>query len=70
SPSPAEFTPRPWTLPALTPNVFWVDLRKIDFSKKTGKVLKLDLGPDQRNTFSGAANDKFVESVLFKFLGT
>ncbi len=55
---------------AMTPNVFWVDLRKIDFSKETGKVRKLDLGPDQRNTYSGAANDSFVETRPFRFLGT
>lgn len=54
---------------ALTPNVFWVDLDRIDFSKETGKVLKLDLGPDQRNTYSGATNDKFVETKPFEFLG-
>jgi penicillin V acylase-like amidase (Ntn superfamily) len=54
---------------ALTPNVFWVDLKKIDFSEATGKALKLDLGPNQRNTFSGIANDAFKESQPFKFLG-
>jgi len=53
---------------ALTPNVFWVDLNGIDFSKET-KVKMLDLGPDQRNTFSGVTNDAFKESKPFKFLG-
>lgn len=53
----------------LTPNVFWVDLKKIDFSAQTGKVRKLDLGPDQTNTFSGVVNDDFKESAPFKFLG-
>ncbi len=38
---------------ALTPNTFWVDLKDIDFSKEIGKVLRLDLGPDQRNVFAG-----------------
>lgn len=54
---------------ALTPNIFWVDLTKLDFSEKTGKVLKLDLGPDQTHIYSGAANDQFKEAKPFKFLG-
>ncbi|WMJ71517.1 linear amide C-N hydrolase [Stenotrophomonas sp. 24(2023)] len=54
---------------ALTPNTFWVDLNKADFSKETGKVLKLDLGPDQRNTFAGDALGHFVPSAPFTFLG-
>lgn len=54
---------------ALTPNVFWVELNNIDFSKETGKVKKLDLGPNQANTFSGVVNDKFEESNPFEFLG-
>lgn len=54
---------------ALTPNVFWVDLRQIDFSKENGKVQKLDLGPYQRHTYSGAVNSKFVETKPFEFLG-
>nr|WP_312385176.1 linear amide C-N hydrolase [Stenotrophomonas geniculata] len=51
---------------ALTPNTFWVDLNKVDFG---GKVLKLDLGPDQRNTFAGDALGQFVPSAPFTFLG-
>ncbi|MCR2660437.1 linear amide C-N hydrolase, partial [Salmonella enterica] len=47
---------------ALTPNTFWVDLNKVDFG---GKVLKLDLGPDQRNTFAGDALGHFVPSAPF-----
>ncbi|WP_420839487.1 linear amide C-N hydrolase [Bradyrhizobium oropedii] len=53
----------------LTPNVFWVDLRTIDFSLETGKVKKLDLGPDQARTFSGDATKSFQEAEPFKFLG-
>lgn len=52
---------------ALTPNTFWVDLNKVDFG---GQVLKLDLGRDQRNTFSGDALSQFVPSRPFAFLGT
>lgn len=53
---------------ALTPNVFWVDLNQVDF-RPGAKVKKLDLGPDQRNTFSGNALTDFVPSEPFKFLG-
>jgi len=54
---------------ALTPNTFWVDLNTIDFSEKTGKVKKLNLGPDQANIFSGVVNDKFKAAEPFRFLG-
>jgi choloylglycine hydrolase len=54
---------------ALTPNVFWVDLKQIDFSHETGKVMKLDLGADQRNVFSGNATKDFKPSEPFRFLG-
>jgi penicillin V acylase-like amidase (Ntn superfamily) len=54
---------------ALTPNTFWVDLKKIDFSPETGKVMRLDLGPNQRNIFSGEANKDFQPAEPFRFLG-
>lgn len=53
----------------LTPNTFWVDLKAADLSPETGKVKKLDLGPDQSNVFSGDATAKFREAEPFKFLG-
>ncbi len=53
----------------LTPSIFWVDLTKLDFSEKTGKVMELDLGPNQTRTYSGMANDQFKEAKPFKFLG-
>lgn len=53
---------------ALTPNIFWVDLNEVDFSEKTGKVKKLDLGPEQTNIFSGNATTSFKDSKMFKFL--
>ena len=53
----------------LTPNVFWVDLNKLDFTEQTGKVMKLDLGPNQTHIYSGVANDQFKESKPFDFLG-
>jgi len=54
---------------ALTPNTFWVDLKKIDFTKETGKVMKLDLGDNQDHTYSGDATGNFKPSEPFKFLG-
>jgi choloylglycine hydrolase len=54
---------------ALTPNVFWVNLKDIDFSPESGKVMKLDLGKDQRNTYSGNATKDFREAKPFQFMG-
>ncbi len=54
---------------ALTPNVFWVNLKDIDFSPETGKVMKLDLGKDQRNIYAGDATKDFKEAKPFQFMG-
>jgi choloylglycine hydrolase len=54
---------------ALTPNTFWVDLKRVDFSSETGKVMKLDLGANQRTVYSGDALKDFKEAKPFKFLG-
>jgi penicillin V acylase-like amidase (Ntn superfamily) len=54
---------------ALTPNVFWIRLDDIDFSFQTGTVKKLDLGPNQSNTFAGNATKDFKPATPFKFLG-
>ena len=54
---------------ALTPNIFWADLTRFDFSEETGKVMKLDLGPNQTNIYSGLVNAEFTEAEPFKFLG-
>jgi len=54
---------------ALTPNTFWVTLNDIDFSPLTGKVMKLDLGTNQSNTFSGNALKNFTAAQPFHFLG-
>ena len=53
---------------ALTPNTFWVNLNQIDFSP-SGKVLKLDLGEQQRYTFAGNATKNFVSAEPSKFTG-
>ncbi len=53
---------------ALSPNVFWVDLKQLDFSaKSTTKVLLL--GKNQSHTFSGEVSSLFKDSKPFKFLG-
>lgn len=54
---------------ALTPNTFWVDLKKIDFSPGTGNVMKLDLGQNQSNIFSGEVSRDFKVTPPFKFEG-
>ncbi|WP_439481032.1 linear amide C-N hydrolase [Cyclobacterium plantarum] len=51
---------------ALTPNAFWVDLKKIDFSEKA-PVRKLDLSNNR--TYSGETSDYFKKSAPFRFIG-
>ncbi len=51
----------------LTPNTVWVDLKKIDFSEKTGKVKKLAL--DKEQTYAGETSAQFVVTKPFTFLG-
>lgn len=54
---------------ALSPNTFWTDLGQIDFTRETGKVMKLDLGADQANVFAGDATRYYRESEPFPFAG-
>ena len=54
---------------AVTPNTFWVNFQDIDFSAESGKVMKLDLGKDQRNVHAGNVAKDFQASAPFKFLG-
>ncbi len=49
-----------------SPNVFWVDLKNIDFAEATG-VRMLDLGSNQRNIFSGEVSEDFVAAQPFTF---
>lgn len=53
---------------ALTPNVFWVDLNRLDLTVGS-PVRKLDLGPGEANTFAGESSAKFVAAEPFAFLG-
>lgn len=50
----------------LTPNTFWLDLKKIDFSEK-GSVRKLDLSDNK--TYAGETSNDFKASQPFQFLG-
>ncbi len=51
---------------ALTPNTFWVDLKKIDFSEIAG-VRKLDLS--ENKTYAGEVSAEFIKSKPLQFLG-
>lgn len=51
---------------ATTPNTFWVDLKKIDFSAKA-VVKKLDLS--DHKTYSGETSASFQQAEAFKFIG-
>lgn len=52
---------------ALSPNAIWVDLKKVDFSNKTGKVKKLAL--DKNQIYAGETSAQFVDTKPFVFLG-
>lgn len=52
---------------AMTPNVFWVDLKKLDFSPGSGtRVLRL--GENQNRIYSGEVSAEFVASAPFSFI--
>ena len=51
---------------ATSPNVFWVDLGKLDFAEGA-PVKKLDLGVDMARVLAGEASASFVEAKPFTF---
>ncbi len=51
---------------AVSPNVFWVDFSRLDFSAGAA-VRKLDLGIDMATRQSGETSRHFVESAPFEF---
>lgn len=53
---------------ALTPNVFWVDLTKLDLTEGA-PTRKLDLGDNDSNTFAGETSADFQAAEPFTFLG-
>lgn len=54
---------------ALSPSIFWVDLKKVDFSKETGKSKQLALHDNQSRVLSGEVSAEFKLAEPFKFLG-
>lgn len=52
---------------AVSPNIFWVDLREINFND--GQTKKLDLGADQAKIYAGKTNSAFKPAEPFHFLG-
>ncbi len=52
--------------PLLTPNTFWVDLKKLDFSENAS-VKKLDLSDFK--TYNGETSSQLVKSKPFQFMG-
>lgn len=54
---------------ATSPNVFWVDMKELDFTEGAG-ILKLDLGVDMASIMTGESSDKFVPATPFEFMET
>ncbi|WP_406641129.1 linear amide C-N hydrolase [Pectobacterium brasiliense] len=54
---------------AVSPNIFWVDLKKINFAPRGNNASKLDLGPNQSTIYSGQASEHFKPATPFKFAG-
>lgn len=54
---------------ALSPNVFWVDLKKVDFSFSPERAKKLALGEQQSTIYAGEVSNEFVETSPFRFVG-
>lgn len=51
---------------AISPNVFWVDLKQLDFSATSG-VRRLDLGMDMGKIHSGEVSAGFTPAEPFRF---
>ncbi|GKW42872.1 linear amide C-N hydrolase [Pectobacterium parvum] len=54
---------------AVSPNIFLVDLKKIDFAPSVNNTKKLDLGPNQSTIYSGEASNHFKPATPFEFAG-
>ena len=53
---------------ALSPNTFWVELRKLDFSAGA-PALRLPLGEGEKTIYAGDASSMFERAEPFAFLG-
>lgn len=51
---------------ATSPNIFWVDIKKLNFSEGA-QVQKLDLGVDMNRVLVGEVSDKFIPTEPFAF---
>lgn len=51
---------------ATSPNIFWVNLNNLDFSKGAD-VRKLDLGVDMNRVLVGEVSDQFIPAKAFEF---
>nr|WP_096335007.1 linear amide C-N hydrolase [Thiopseudomonas alkaliphila] len=54
---------------ALSPSIFWVDLKKVDFSSETGKTKQLKLEANQARVLGGEVSNQFEVTKPFKFIG-
>ncbi|MBN9063852.1 MAG: hypothetical protein BGP06_01790 [Rhizobiales bacterium 65-9] len=52
---------------ATSPNIFWVNLKKLDFSE-SGPVRKLDIGVDMGRILTGEVSSHFAPAKPFDFL--
>nr|WP_245585395.1 linear amide C-N hydrolase [Pleomorphomonas koreensis] len=52
---------------ATSPNIFWVDVKKLDFTEG-GEVRKLELGTDMARILAGEVSKEFVPEKPFDFL--
>ena len=52
---------------ATSPNIFWVDVKKLDFTEG-GEVRKLDLGTDMARILAGEVSKEFVPEKPFDFM--
>lgn len=53
---------------AVSPNTFWVDLSKLNLSAK-GRVMRLELGPNQSVVYAGEVSKSFKRATPFVFAG-
>lgn len=52
---------------ALSPNAFWVDLKKLDFHEGA-TTRRLELGEGEQNVYAGETSSRFVPAEPFNFL--
>ena len=52
---------------ALAPNVFWVDMKRLDFSQGAS-TRTLDLGTDMNRILAGEVSAQFVVAKPFSFM--